>query len=116
MTRPAQSLTARMDNAALDPALVAAGRQVLRRVISEWEPAGPKEQALFRARQDLAGLGSHVVAVAHLPEGGFWVLENLWEGFPGPAQYMLVGFGAGGVVTVLAAFEDWPAGWNGVEA
>lgn len=107
-----ESLTARMDNAGLDPALLGAARALLAQPIDAWEIAGPKEQLLLRGRKELSGLGDRVLAVAHLPGSAAWILQNDWSGFPDPSEFVLVGFRRQGEIHALGFFEDWPACWS----
>ncbi len=107
-----ESLTARLDNARLDPALVDAARALLGQTIADWEPAGPKEQLLLRGREELAGLGDRVLAMVHMPGTAAWVLQNDWSGFPDPSEFVLIGFRRQGEIFALGFFEDWPACWS----
>ncbi|MCP5037287.1 MAG: hypothetical protein GY945_06765 [Rhodobacteraceae bacterium] len=107
-----ETLTARMDNAGLDPALVTTARAVMGTTIKSWENAGPKEQVLLGAREDLRDLGDHVFAVAHEGKSSYWILQNDWSGFPDPSEFVLVGFKDQGEVFALGYFEDWPLYWT----
>ena len=107
---PGESLTARLDNQAVDPALAAEFRRALERRI-DWQPAGAKEAYLFRGREGLNGLADEIVALGDDGEMRYWLLRNHWSGFPDPSEFVLVGFTAAGQVAALGYFEDWPPAW-----
>ncbi len=104
------SLTAAMDNSAVDPTLLAEFRRALGRQI-EWEPAGAKDAIIFADSGRISQLADDIVALGDDGKMQYWLLRNDWSGFPDPSEFVLVGFGAQGEVAALGYFEDWPKAW-----
>ena len=99
------------DNARLKPALVDGAAGYFGREIA-WEPAGPKDQIVFKSNPDLANMGDNMCAIAHTDAGTCWVLQNDWHGFPDPPEFLFVAFRGQGEVSALKYFDDWPANWT----
>ena len=111
MTNAADTITAGMDNAQFDPALVAAGEAILARDVTDWQRAGTFEQMQFQSRNDINDIADNVYAFTDFEGEAYWVLENDISGFPDPAQFVLVGFNSDLEVIALTHFDDWPDSW-----
>ncbi len=104
------SLTAAMDNSAVDPTLLAGFRQAIGRRV-EWEPAGAKDAIIFADSGRISQLADDIVALGDDGKMQYWLLRNDWSGFPDPSEFVLVGFDARGELAALGYFEDWPRAW-----
>lgn len=105
-------LTSDMDNAKLDPPLVAAGQVLLGEGIKTWGNPSELDQFLHQSHALLNETGDHVYGVTNHGLTRLWVLQNDWSGFPDPSEFILVGFNEQSQVIALCYFEDWPNGWS----
>ncbi len=102
--------TADMDNAELSPALLA-GFLVAHSQMLTWRAPDAAEKAAFQLRSELKRNGDDLIAVSDDFASGAWVLENMWAGFPDPADFAFIGFNGEGDVAAFGYFEDWPVNW-----
>ena len=105
--------TADMDNAKLPKPMLAGFEAAMRRDLS-WRKPDSAELAAFKLRGDLRRNGDDLIAVCDGHGQGAWVLENMWAGFPDPADFVFIGFNGDGDIDAFGFFEDWPPRWSAV--
>ena len=103
--------TADMDNAKLPSTLINGFEAAFARDLI-WRKPDEGELAAFRLRGDLKRKGDSLNYVTDDLGSSGWVLENMWAGFPDPADFVFIGFNGDGDINAFGFFEDWPVNWT----
>ena len=77
-----------------------------------WRAPDQAETGRFQSDRQFADKGDRIFAATDEWKNGAWVLQNDWNGFPDPAEYLFLGFDAFGGVNAAGYFEDWPGYWH----
>jgi hypothetical protein len=106
--------TADPDNAEIAKSALAGFLDAMNTMIY-WQTPDQAEAAAFSVRDDVKDMADHLYASAPGWKHGAWILQNMWHGFPDPAEFVFLGFDAQGVVNAMGYFEDWPSYWHKTE-